>query len=496
MRLILLFTLILGLSIPAYSQNYQTVNSSEVKLFESQNNAIRGYRIDSLKVLGSDTLLFPSRTIQNVGEEWDECFDVQGASMFGDYVQIMPNGTNLFFNKDADTIRINTMAQQGETWKVWKGEDFDVYGEMGETVLSNVFGIADSVKSIKLNAYDSEMNLVQDFQFNDYLISISKNYGFLTAFNFYAFPDFYEDYFTFSAMQYSLYGIESQDIGGSNLTTFDIFDFQPGDIIHYEQSQISEGYGFKREVQDVYLSREEYATDSIVYGMNVTVITYNYDGTGDEPDISFESNQTSKTVIPLSYLEKLPGLPCANNANIEPEYYSVLMTDSEFIEKQSLQNANPGGTLFINDNQDCYAHGVDGLCGTGQPDIYLEGLGGPYYNCNISPAYIRSKTLKYFLKDSVEWGVPLDFSLSLTNAQSQFDYTIFPNPASDKLTIKLYQAMVPSTVEIVDLSGRAVFSKTIDATASEIDISKLQSGLYFVWFPLSGNKSVRKLVIR
>ena len=490
MKQLLLIVLGLVLLIPAYSQNYQTVNSSEVKLFKTNYNHIRGYRIDSVLISGNDSLLYPSRTIQNIGEEWEWCFDVDHFSMLGEYVRVMPNGTNFFFNKDADTIRINTMAQPSETWKVWKGEDFDVYGEMGETVVTNIFGIPDSVKSIKLNAYDAEMNLIEDFTYNDALISISKNHGLLTTFNFVVFPNGYEEYFDENCQLFTLYGIENKALGGDNLTTFEVYDFQPGDIIEYEKAQLFFGSGSIQQIREEFTSRENYP-DSIVYGLDQTVLTFQYSGEED-PEISVSSNQLSRTIKPIDFLDELPSLAIANYEM--NGYYSVRMMNAEFLQKQNLEHAMTGNTVYLNDEDDCYMPLIDGTCG-GQPDSYYKGLGGPYHECDMfgSPNY---QILNYFHKDSIEWGTPFDFTVSLANLPKKQEFQVFPNPAKDKLKIRLNVTMYPIEVEIVDLSGRKVFSKVITGVESEIDISNLKSGLYFVWFPLSGNKSVQKLVIR
>lgn len=497
----LLIILGIGFLIPAYSQNYQTVSSTEVKLFisEGYESVVRGYRIDSLKVLGGDTILYPSRTIQNNGgdpAQGLECYDVTGSSMFGDHVRIMPNGTNLFFNQNGDTIRIETQTQTGETWEVWSGSDYSIYGEMLETELQDVFGVADSVRSIKLNAYDDDMNLVGSFEFNDYLILISENYGLLTAFNFYAFPNLHEDYFSYEAERYTLYGIENQGLGKSNLTTFAIFDFQPGDIIHSEFVNLYTGQGIIRKRKEEYTSRADFGADSIVYLRNITTITYNYDGTNDA-DITVSSyTQSPKTVIPISYLDKLPGLPIGGSANEYPEYYSVAMIDGEIPKKRNLEMAYPGGTLYYDSSQDCYINGVDGICGQGQGHKYLKGLGGPYYNCDFGAGISHSNSLKYFMKNGEEWGTPIDFSVSLVEIENQTDFDLFPNPATGKLNLILFDALLPAVVEIVDLNGRTAIIKTIETAETEIDISRLQSGLYFVRFPFSGNKSTRKLIIR
>lgn len=490
MKQFLLFSLFLGICFSAYSQNYQTVNSSEVKLFEGKFGNIRGYSIDSVAIIGGDSLMYPSRNIQRVGEDWDDCYDVESYSMLGEYVRIMADGTNLFFNFYGDTIRLNTSAPAGHTWMMWKGEDFDVYGEMSETTISEVFGIADSVKSVKLKAYDAEMNLVENFPYNDSLISISKNFGLLTTFNFVAFPSYSEHYYQEYAQLYSLYSIENQNLGGDNLTTFDVYDFQPGDIIEYENAQLFFGSGTKRQFREEYTSRVNYP-DSIVYGLNLKVLTFQYSIEEEDPEISVATYQISRTIKPIDFLDALPGVALPKNEM--SEYYSVIMLTDTYVQKQNLEYAVTGNTVYQGDDPDCYMRFIDNTCG-GQPDSYYKGLGGPYYECEFfgSPNYNK---LTYFYKDSIAWGAEFDFTVSVPEAATQEIFSIFPNPAKDKFKIRMLNAPHPGRLEIVDVSGRIVLSKTLTFEESEIDIANLTSGIYFVRFPLSGNKTVQKLIV-
>lgn len=60
-------------------------------------------------------------------------------------------------------------------------------------------------------------------------------------------------------------------------------------------------------------------------------------------------------------------------------------------------------------------------------------------------------------------------------------FSIFPNPSSDKLTLKLEKnASKNSTIKVVDLTGRTLLTKQIDAGATSLDlnIETLAQGTY------------------
>ena len=75
-------------------------------------------------------------------------------------------------------------------------------------------------------------------------------------------------------------------------------------------------------------------------------------------------------------------------------------------------------------------------------------------------------------------------------------FNIFPNPASDKISITLDEPLnTIEKVKIINLEGREV-SEHIFTSGSEIDISHLQTGVYFV-YPISKQNSFspKKLLI-
>lgn len=59
-------------------------------------------------------------------------------------------------------------------------------------------------------------------------------------------------------------------------------------------------------------------------------------------------------------------------------------------------------------------------------------------------------------------------------------FELFPNPAKDKLTVKLINANADNTYEITDITGKVVISKTGNGIQNTFDISHLNAGCYFI----------------
>lgn len=69
---------------------------------------------------------------------------------------------------------------------------------------------------------------------------------------------------------------------------------------------------------------------------------------------------------------------------------------------------------------------------------------------------------------------------------------IYPNPASDFITVSLNNN--DAIVEIVNQIGQVIKSEKINSNTSRIDISALNSGVYFVKTKIGNKTSVKKLV--
>jgi hypothetical protein len=87
------------------------------------------------------------------------------------------------------------------------------------------------------------------------------------------------------------------------------------------------------------------------------------------------------------------------------------------------------------------------------------------------------------------------------------DYTLFPNPAGESVSILLnekatqsHSITTPSTITFLNQLGKPVYQKTFDATVLEnrvlqVDLSDFSNGLYFVKMETAGQRVVVKRLI-
>lgn len=87
---------------------------------------------------------------------------------------------------------------------------------------------------------------------------------------------------------------------------------------------------------------------------------------------------------------------------------------------------------------------------------------------------------------------PIDSLQSLFNAQksclitgiknneSNNDFLLFPNPASEELTIKTPAAAKGSFIKVWDIFGRVLILKTIEHETTALDIREMAKGYYFI----------------
>ncbi len=73
-------------------------------------------------------------------------------------------------------------------------------------------------------------------------------------------------------------------------------------------------------------------------------------------------------------------------------------------------------------------------------------------------------------------------------------FTIYPNPASIKINY-VFNSDEKNRLQIFDISGQLVHEKFNMNPEGEIDISDLNSGVYFVKISNRANTSTQKLII-
>ena len=87
-------------------------------------------------------------------------------------------------------------------------------------------------------------------------------------------------------------------------------------------------------------------------------------------------------------------------------------------------------------------------------------------------------------------------TLSVTSFEA-VNFTIYPNPAKDEVTIQLVNSNFETgKVNLYNIQGKVILKDIyIQEHASSIDISSLESGLYFVELIIGNTATVKKLIV-
>ena len=459
-----------------YAYDYQTVYSHRTAIFADINKNLRGMRIDSVSLSGQDSVFYPLKNIQPVDSI---CFNPYGASCLGSKIIIKPCW-NYFFNKDNDTIKIKTDAKLKESWTLHTRNFIIQKAYVYSIDTLSVFGVLDSVKTIKLSAHGFGTSSASYPQGE---IKLSKKFGLINIYNLPDFPS-YNNYSPFAnkLSPFNLAGITNPILGVQNLTWFDVFDFQAGDEIHsrYVYYITQAGPATERVKYTIlkYLSRQNY-NDSIVYNVDATTVDSSF--YGNSVTSHAYSRGIYRTTINRNQLFDI--LP--QESFVRSNYIGNAAMNMNSIPCKSLSQIAPYNSI-----KNCWTNWVnynDDACNFAGPNEYYKGLGGPYFSstsgCWIIDTSGEENKLIYYKKGLTTWGVPLVIS-GINQPKAESNITILPNPATDKITIS--NLTEPSTVELLDLKGSVMQRTTVNASENTINLSQYDKGLYLYRISANG----------
>jgi len=188
----------------------------------------------------------------------------------------------------------------------------------------------------------------------------------------------------------------------------------------------------------------------------------------------------------------------ASAENVSSPVTLVLKLD-DYPEQTSWEVLNSNGTIlysggdytdpnvFVTEafdliDTDCYSFKIydsegNGLAGTG---LYKLMYG--------TTVFRQGKQYGYM--DEVQFGI------GLTDVQEEVleaSISVYPNPSSNEITIKTTNE---GYLEILNTQGQIVLNQIISSKTSQIDISSLSSGLYFVRFDGKNGIEIRKIIVK
>jgi len=109
---------------------------------------------------------------------------------------------------------------------------------------------------------------------------------------------------------------------------------------------------------------------------------------------------------------------------------------------------------------------------------YVATIAGNY-KCRVT----KTATGCYKNSNAIAVSVPCRENETITlNSITNNSFTLYPNPATNKLTITINSLIThySSFIIVTDLSGRTIYQSSINAQSTELDISNYAAGMYFI----------------
>ena len=467
----ILFGLLLYLgSFQAKAQdNWLCVYPDRKVYFEDMHKMVYAIRIDATSDDNNKTL-YPFSDLHQI--DWD-CYSITSGSWISKYIILDDDGNTFFVNGNNQQIFIKSQADLNETWDVFENDQIKVKGKIASIEEKNVLGVQDLVKTISFSVYDLNDTPI-NHSLNQISIEVCENFGLVKTISFYYFEHPNNNWISIDFLEpFTLIGIDEPQLGFQNINLREqYFDFQPGDELHILFLDNQWGYrGIARESILRYLARADFA-DRIEY----TVERKNRNQTWSFPNGVREEDISITTNIVTQTIQKEPLFTTEPNEPFAPDGWGLY--------KVMIHNTQPA-TMYFQElylslyEQSCYTEYLFDGCDTS--GYYIQGLGGPYYGyCQMFGTLVQN-TLVYYKKGDIESGTPFDFEMSVPKLEIDTSFAIYPNPASDYITIKSAnnESLENSIIEIYDIYGRKCLSKPLDSSGF-VDVSFLSSGYYIV----------------
>lgn len=449
MRPFFLLLCLTGVLSPVFSQDYRIIHPARDYYYGDMNRVIH---IDSVAVLGMDSLYFNYELVNLCGgngplPKWlSHPFRTDSA------------GAYVFENDSSETITLHSQSQPGTVWTLYTFPNGNALeASHTATTLSPFLGITDSVREIVLALKDSLGNPLPS-EWNGKSFRLSQNHGLISTYNFDRFPQ--------DTATYLLVGVSHPKVGQIGITAREIFDFEVGDEMHYEQSYANGSVSFQENTRWIILAKETFA-DSFRYEIDRTWVE---EITVDSTVITVGRDTVLRlylTAQPLTFPYELLRYPAPHinwYAPYSPFGGRLLRYQMNLSEEEDPQFT-------------CWNPVLDD-----EGEFALWGLGDGFY---IGFNFGESRNLPiYYHQGGIEWGTPFDFDPFFVGIDPELNREIrlSPNPFHDLVYVKIDPTDFASGASFLlyDSNGRRVLKQQIPASGqAEVHTETLPPGIYF-----------------
>ena len=487
--LMMLFT-----SLHSFAQNYQCLQSGVKHYFINGNGYLRGIRIDSVRSSGAITIYYPFHTPRGPYNEFSGLtLYNNGGSWLGKKVQQQDDGTFIFDSYWGDSVIIKTQAHVGDSWTFYQDTSNLYYrATVISTDTMTVLSSLDSIKRIMINAYIGSSIVTTD-AVDSFVITLSKNHGFVEVFDLYTFPyhkpdstfraglDFFLDRSTCNYNNVDGGPVSSPNIA---ITLFKLVQFiNPNDVELHSWSagdiiQSTSSFGLYWGDGIFHLS-DTIASETT----GLHSVTYTIDGT----PFSCPGNTFSTYPYPCT-------LVC-NTGTITFYDSSYSLYDSSQMPEEHF---GPGNYLFYFPNDTSYCsfgplylttkqeYNV-GLGSVLEMAKYKLGIGKVYSVYEDGEPTYEEDRMMFHKINGLACGDPLPSAVP--NIVQEKQLQLYPNPTQNELTISSTTTITHIT--IANLIDQTLYNNEYNTPEVKVNVAGLSPGLYLIRI---NDTEVRKFV--
>ena len=456
------------------AQNYQNICTPGITFYRSPDNYFMAFRSDSVLPVGvGDTLFFSYRAIRTLADTG--CLDTTSGSILGRKIYKTQTGWFYLFNRNGDTIKINSQATLNQMWRFCPlPANGYLEAKVTSIISDSVLGTQDAVKIITLQAKDAGNNNMAH-PLNQQSIRLSEHWGLSRMLDVYSVPD--------DTTFYTLAGKSVPAIGIQNLTWTEIYNYNVGDEFHYTGWATTAGWKTIMKV----LTRTDYGSDSVKYTLEhcqqLMSATYpNYSTVHDTIAITYSFLENPQN----TWLSRLPGEFVRDGYSANNYWFST-----QYLPDRRQKEISWGDFVFTqlwNGGDTCWRTG-NGYSWTISTMNYTEGLGKTRtYWYQAEPPYSTQmeENLVYFKKGTISWGTPITtdcftlLSIESKVAKVDTEIKVVPNPAETEVQVTLHGFNPDDSYHftLYNYSGIRVCSGKVYSTQFIISRDGLASGLY------------------
>ena len=181
--------------------------------------------------------------------------------------------------------------------------------------------------------------------------------------------------------------------------------------------------------------------------------------------------------------------PATGNFVFVDESAPYILTQSDLGQKISLPLATP---ILLNANESYLA--MVGSYGDGGATNDLVTASSGASEPQTSYYFDYTDNTWYYTTSNVMVRMNFDPALSIENISQETGISLFPNPASNEITVEVVKE-ITATLSILDSKGMLLGSYMLNGLSQSIDITHLSNGIYFILLSDGKSTSTRKFVV-